>query len=120
MNIEDINGFESSNPVEEPGNNLTLVYSVRQWKMMFSITNIKSDGYCGYRVLFILITYGNHLQQIIRPKFNFKDIAKQEFFRNPQIQNMFSECLERLEKTEICMKQSYIAEVEEVLYEILY
>ena len=97
-----------------------ILYSVRELKMMFSITNIQSDGYCGYRVLFILITYGNHLQQNIHQKFHFKDIANHEFFGNEQIQKMFFACLERLNTTDMYLKESYIKEVNEVLHEILF
>ena len=65
----------------ESGNVTTLLYSVQQWKLTFSIINIKSDNYCGYRCLIILIRYGKqHLKQIGRRKFGLKDITDCDFF----------------------------------------
>jgi hypothetical protein len=100
----------------EQKNVITLVYSVQQWKLMFTIINIKPDGYCGYRVLFILIRYGKQpLHQIGRRKSDLKDITDSDFFDNEEIRIMFLTCLERLNTTNFLCKDSYIREVSQVL-----
>jgi hypothetical protein len=100
----------------EQKNVITLVYSVQQWKLMFTIINIKPDGYCGYRVLFILLRYGKQpLHQIGRRKSDLKDITDSDFFDNEEIRIMFLTCLERLNTTNFLCKDSYIREVSQVL-----